>query len=134
MGVGNTRAAARRGTRCTGGYCQIMHAMSATEVFLLAILIIFTLPYAVWRLGRTDYWAPLVVVQIIGGILLGPGILGAIFPDYYAFVFAPATMGALSVSSVSLAGEPPAACGRGGYRNRARDRYDSGRYQQWSNP
>ena len=40
-----------------------MHAMSATEVFLLAILIIFTLPYAVWRLGRTDYWAPLVVVQ-----------------------------------------------------------------------
>ncbi|MHA0319573.1 cation:proton antiporter [Sphingomonas melonis] len=73
-----------------------MHAMSATEVFLLAILIIFTLPYAVWRLGRTDYWAPLVVVQIIGGILLGPGILGAIFPDYYAFVFAPATMGALN--------------------------------------
>lgn len=73
-----------------------MHAMSATEVFLLAILIIFTLPYAVWRLGRTDYWAPLVVVQIIGGILLGPGILGAIFPDYYAFVFTPATMGALN--------------------------------------
>ena len=73
-----------------------MHAMSATEVFLLAILIIFTLPYAVWRLGRTDYWAPLVVVQIIGGILLGPGILGAIFPEYYAFVFTPVTMGALN--------------------------------------
>lgn len=73
-----------------------MHAMSPTEIFLLAILIIFTLPWLVWRVGRTDYWAPLVVVQIIGGILLGPGVVGAIFPDYYAFVFAPATMGALN--------------------------------------
>ncbi|MGP7796470.1 cation:proton antiporter [Sphingomonas sp. CLY1604] len=73
-----------------------MHAMSATEVFLLAILIIFTVPWLIWRVGRTDYWAPLVVVQIMGGILLGPGVLGAIFPDYYAFVFAPATLSALN--------------------------------------
>ncbi|MCU6453621.1 cation:proton antiporter [Sphingomonas sp. A2-49] len=73
-----------------------MHAMSPTEVFLLAILIIFTLPWLVWRLGRTDYWAPLVVVQIVGGILLGPGVLGALFPDYYAFVFAAPTLGALN--------------------------------------
>ena len=73
-----------------------MHAMSPTEVFLLAILIIFTVPWLVWRLFRTDYWAPLVVVQIIGGILLGPGVLGAICPDYYAFVFTPSTMGALN--------------------------------------
>lgn len=73
-----------------------MHAMTATEVFLLALLIIFTAPYAVWRLGRTDYWAPLVVVQIIGGVLLGPGVLGALFPGYYAFVFTPATVGSLN--------------------------------------
>jgi len=51
------------------------------------MLIIFTVPYLVWRLGRTEYYAPLVVVQIIGGILLGPGILGAVYPDYYNFVF-----------------------------------------------
>jgi len=51
------------------------------------MLIIFTVPYLVWRLGRTEYYAPLVVVQIIGGILLGPGILGAVCPDYYNFVF-----------------------------------------------
>ncbi|MFU8830789.1 MAG: cation:proton antiporter, partial [Wenzhouxiangella sp.] len=49
--------------------------------------IIFAVPYLIWRLGRTDYFAPLVVVQIITGILLGPGILGKVFPDYYAFVF-----------------------------------------------
>jgi Kef-type K+ transport system membrane component KefB len=61
--------------------------MTTTEIFLIAMLIIFTLPYLVWRIGRTDHYAPLVVVQIIGGVLLGPGILGAAFPDYYAAIF-----------------------------------------------
>ena len=63
--------------------------MSTTEIFLLAMLIIFTIPYLIWRVGKTEYFAPLVVVQIITGILLGPGILGAIFPTYYQFVFNP---------------------------------------------
>jgi Kef-type K+ transport system membrane component KefB len=61
--------------------------MSTTEIFLIALSIIFTLPYLVWRLGHMDYYAPLVVVQIITGILLGPGILGVAFPDVYTFVF-----------------------------------------------
>lgn len=65
-----------------------MH-MTTTEIFLIAMVIIFTVPFLIWRLGRTDYWAPLVVVQIITGILLGPGILGAAFPEYYTFVFNP---------------------------------------------
>lgn len=59
------------------------------EIFLIAMVIIFTLPYLVWRLAKTDYYAPLVVVQIIAGILLGPGVLGKTFPDYYQFVFNP---------------------------------------------
>jgi Kef-type K+ transport system membrane component KefB len=66
-----------------------MVAMTTTELFLLAMLIVFTVPYLVWRLLRTDYWAPLVVVQIIAGIVLGPGVLGAVFPEYYSFVFTP---------------------------------------------
>ena len=61
--------------------------VSTSEIFLIAMLIIFSLPYLVWRLGRTEYFAPLVVVQIITGIALGPGVLGAILPDYYKFVF-----------------------------------------------
>ncbi|MEO6017088.1 MAG: cation:proton antiporter [Polaromonas sp.] len=65
-----------------------MHTgMSTTEIYLIAMAIIFSLPYLIWRLGRTDHYAPLVVVQIIAGILLGPGVLGKLFPDYYAFVF-----------------------------------------------
>jgi Kef-type K+ transport system membrane component KefB len=70
--------------------------MTTTEIFLIAMLIIFTVPYLVWRLGRTDYYAPLVVVQIITGILLGPGVLGAIFPDYYKFVFDPKVIQSLN--------------------------------------
>lgn len=70
--------------------------MNTTEIFLLAMVIILAVPYLVWRLGRTDYFAPLVVVQIVGGVLLGPGVLGAAFPDYYAFVFTPAVIQSLN--------------------------------------
>lgn len=58
--------------------------------------IIITVPYLIWRLGRTDYWVPLVVVQIIAGILLGPGVMGAAFPDYYNFVFNPQVIQSLN--------------------------------------
>ena len=70
--------------------------MNTTEIFLIAMTIIFTLPWLIWRLGRTDYYAPLVVVQIVTGILLGPGILGKVFPDYYQFVFNPAVVQSLN--------------------------------------
>jgi Kef-type K+ transport system membrane component KefB len=74
-----------------------MHTgMSTTEIFLLAMVIIFFIPYLIWRLGNTNYYAPLVVVQIIAGILLGPGVLGAAYPDYYRFVFTPAVIQSLN--------------------------------------
>ena len=70
--------------------------MSTSEIFLIAILLIFSAPYLVWRLFRTEYFAPLVVVQIVGGILLGPGVLGSVFPGYYHFVFNPQVISALN--------------------------------------
>ncbi len=70
--------------------------MTTTEIFLIAMAIIFSVPYLVWRLGRTDYWAPLVVVQIIAGILLGPGVLGKAFPEFHHFVFSPPVVLALN--------------------------------------
>jgi len=74
-----------------------MHTtMGTSEIFLIAMLIIFTVPYLVWRCFKTEYYAPLVVVQIIGGILLGPGVLGAMVPGYYSFVFNPQVIGALN--------------------------------------
>ena len=70
--------------------------MTQTEIFLIAMLLIFVVPYLIWRVGRTEFYAPLVVVQIICGILLGPGVMGAAFPDYYSFVFNPQTITGLN--------------------------------------
>lgn len=74
-----------------------MHSeMGTTEIFLIAMLLIFTVPYLIWRLGNTDYWAPLVIVQIITGVLLGPGVLGRAYPEYYSFVFNPQVIACLN--------------------------------------
>jgi Kef-type K+ transport system membrane component KefB len=71
-------------------------AITTTELFLIAMLIVFALPWLFWRLFKTDYYAPLVVVQIVAGVLLGPGILGAVFPEYYAAIFRPEVITALN--------------------------------------
>ncbi len=73
-----------------------MPTITTTELYLIAMVLIFAVPYLIWRVGRTEYYAPLVVVQIITGILLGPGVLGAAFPDYYRFVFTPEVVTALN--------------------------------------
>jgi len=70
--------------------------MHTVEVFLIALAVIFSVPYLLWRIGRTEYWAPLVVVQIVTGIVLGPGALGAAFPEYYEYVFQPPVVQALN--------------------------------------
>jgi Kef-type K+ transport system membrane component KefB len=71
-------------------------SITTTELFLIAMTLIFAVPYAIWRLGRTDHWAPLVVVQIVTGILLGPGVLGQVFPEYHRGLFTPAVVQSLN--------------------------------------
>ena len=60
-----------------------MH-MGTTEIFLIAMLIIFSVPYLIWRLGNTDYYAPLVVVQIITGVLLAVSLSGKLIGTHIA--------------------------------------------------
>lgn len=74
----------------------MQHGMNTTELYLIAMMIIFSVPYLIWRVFKTEYYAPLVVVQIVGGILMGPGVLGAAFPAYYETVFSPAVITALN--------------------------------------
>jgi Kef-type K+ transport system membrane component KefB len=70
--------------------------MNTTEAFLAAMVLIFAVPWLVWRLLDTDHVAPLVVVQIIMGILLGPGVLGQACPACHQAVFTPAVVQALN--------------------------------------
>ena len=65
------------------------------EAFLLAMVLILAAPFLLWRLLGLERFFPLVVVQIVSGILLGPGVLGRAFPGYYAAVFTPEAVGAL---------------------------------------
>lgn len=70
--------------------------MTTAELFLIAMAVIFGVPWLIWRLGRTDYYAPLVVVQILTGIALGPGVLGQAFPDMHGALFTPAVIQSLN--------------------------------------
>jgi Kef-type K+ transport system membrane component KefB len=70
--------------------------MGTTELFLIALAVILAIPYLIWRLGGTDAWAPLVVVQILTGVLLGPGLLGGVFPGLFHALFKPDVVLALN--------------------------------------
>ncbi|HKL50507.1 MAG TPA: cation:proton antiporter [Wenzhouxiangellaceae bacterium] len=69
--------------------------MTMVEKMLIALIVILAVPWLIWRLGRTERWAPLVVVQILTGIVLGPGLLGAAFPEAYRWLFTTEVIGAL---------------------------------------
>ena len=63
--------------------------MTDNELFLLILVLVMGLPWIAWRLlGDADH-APLVVVQIVVGVLLGPGVLGAAAPGLHAQIFTP---------------------------------------------
>lgn len=70
--------------------------MTNNEIFLLALILIMGVPWAIWRLLGDDDRAPLVVVQIFVGVLLGPGVLGVALPDLHNRLFTPETIGALN--------------------------------------
>lgn len=69
--------------------------MTQTELFLAAMLVIFVAPYVAWRLlGVVAGWqqaVPLAIVQIVGGVVLGPGVLGAAAPEFHAALFTAGT-------------------------------------------
>jgi Kef-type K+ transport system membrane component KefB len=64
-----------------------MAPSTTTENFLASLAIIYTVPWLVWRLCHMDSYAPLAIVQIVGGIVLGPGILGHFAPALHAEIF-----------------------------------------------
>ena len=70
--------------------------MTTTELFLVAMLLIYGVPFLLWRMLRLDGFAPLAIVQIVCGIVLGPGVLGTVFPDFHKTVFSAAVIAPLN--------------------------------------
>ncbi|MFN7784669.1 MAG: hypothetical protein ACK5PG_18290 [Lysobacterales bacterium] len=70
--------------------------VTTAALFLVAMALIFSVPCLIWRLGRTEYYAPLVFSADHRGVLVGPGALGAAFPEYYGFVLKPEVIATLN--------------------------------------
>ena len=72
-------------------------------IFIVQALAILVLPVAVWRLLYLRGAVPLVVVQILVGIALGPTLFGRFAPETYYLFFNPATLTPLwGVASIAV--------------------------------
>lgn len=76
----------------------------STKVNLLAVsFVILLLPWLVWRMGPLRRVAPLSVVQILVGVLLGPSCFGQVAPALHAALFTRPVLAALDgVSSLGV--------------------------------
>lgn len=70
--------------------------MTADLIFLLQAFVIVTVPFALSHLLRLSGMVPLVVIQILLGIALGPSLFGRIAPEAYGMLFNPETLSPLS--------------------------------------
>jgi Kef-type K+ transport system membrane component KefB len=70
--------------------------MSPELTLLVQALVILTVPVVVWRFLGLRRAMPLVCVQIIVGIALGPSLFGRLAPDLFQLVFSPAALTPIS--------------------------------------
>src|SRR5262249_32788115 len=77
--------------------------MTADLIFIVQALAILVLPVAVWRGLRLRGIVPLVVVQILVGIALGPTLFGRVAPEAFDTGFYPNTLTPLwGVASIAV--------------------------------
>jgi Kef-type K+ transport system membrane component KefB len=70
---------------------------------IVQALVILTVPVVIWRFFGLRHVVPLVCVQILAGIALGPSGFGRLAPDLYNFVFSPTTLTPLSgIASIAV--------------------------------
>ena len=68
------------------------------KLLVIQICVILVASYSVgWLLGR--FRQPQVVGEMVAGVLLGPSLLGWLAPGFFAALFPPSSLGALSVLS-----------------------------------
>jgi len=65
-------------------------------IFLFQALVFVTVPFALSRFMRSRGVVPLVVIQILVGVALGPSIFGRVAPESFQFLFNPEMLARLS--------------------------------------
>ncbi|WP_448202741.1 cation:proton antiporter domain-containing protein [Azospirillum sp. sgz302134] len=70
--------------------------MSPVLLFLIQAILLIAGPFLLWRLTGLKHVAPMVVIQILFGIALGPSLLGRVAPELWGALFAPASLAPLS--------------------------------------
>ena len=77
--------------------------MTASSIFLLQALVIIAVPVVLLRLCGLRGLMPLVVMQILVGIALGPSIFGRLAPDYFQmFASQPVISSLTGLASVAV--------------------------------
>lgn len=77
--------------------------MTPSLIFLMQALVVITLPLAFLRFSGLKGLVPLVVVQIVVGIALGPSFFGRLAPDFYQLFFNSAASAPLTgIASVAV--------------------------------
>jgi len=77
--------------------------MTPALVFLIQAIVVVALPVAVLRFSRLKGVVPLVVIQIVVGIALGPSLFGRLAPEYYQLFFNQTALAPLSgIGSVAV--------------------------------
>lgn len=70
--------------------------MTPKVALLLVTLLLVLGPWALWRVQAIRQVAPLAVVQIMAGVLLGPTLFGRLAPEAHAALFSPWVLNALN--------------------------------------
>src|SRR6516164_6343576 len=70
--------------------------MSPNAIFLLQAFVIVAFPAILRRLTRVKGIMPLVTMQIMVGIALGPSVFGRLAPSYFQIFGSPAALSPLS--------------------------------------
>ncbi len=68
----------------------------AEAVFLIQAAVLIGIPYALWQIKAIRSFMPLVVIQVLLGIVLGPSLFGYLAPDLFNQLFAPDSLKVLS--------------------------------------
>lgn len=70
-------------------------AMTSIAIFFAQACLVVGTPLILWRAFRMGGIVPLVVMQIVGGIVLGPSVLGALWPEHWHTLFGPQKLASL---------------------------------------